>query len=100
MCPANELPAPSRTTPEQVEQLLQICKDEIERLKPIAPSLRKKHNIERLGHHIRQDNKEAAEEMRRIMDREGRTRWRRIGGTFRARQLPVSRVATKHADRC
>ena len=40
VCLANELPAPSRTTLEQVEQLLQICKEEIERLKPLAPSLR------------------------------------------------------------
>ena len=90
VCLANELPAPSRTTPEQVQQLLQICNEELERLKPIAPSLRNKHKISRLEHHIKEGNKEAAEEMRRIMDREGKARWRRVGRTFRARQLPVA----------
>ena len=69
-CLANDLPAPSRTTLEQVKQLLQNAKDEIERLKPLAAAMRKKHNISRLEHHIATKNKEAADEMRRIINRE------------------------------
>ena len=32
------------------------------------------------------------------MDREGKARRRRIGGTFRAQHLPVARTATKNVD--
>ena len=94
-----KLSTPGELTLESAQQLLQICKDEIAKLKPKAYKLRCKEIIRRLEGYVKEGKEDAAEEIRRIITRKTQIRWRQIGRKMRStRQLPDSRVATKRKD--
>lgn len=74
ICIAMKLPTPGESTLESAKQLLQVCKDELAKLKPKTYTLRHKENIAQLEGHIKAGNAEAAEELRRIITREAQVR--------------------------
>ena len=79
-----KLPTPGESTLESAKQLLQVCKDELAKLKPKAYTLRCKENIARLEGHIKVGDEEAAEELRQIITQEAQVRWQRIGRKMRS----------------
>ena len=62
-----KLPTLGELTLELAQQLLQICKDEIAKLKPKAYKIRCKEIIGRLEGYVKEGKENAAEEMRRII---------------------------------
>ena len=78
---------------------LKIVVEELKKLEPVAEKKHKELLLEQLEHHIDEGNKDDAEQVKRIIQREGNKKHRRIkrkmGST---RSLPVSKVATTRAD--
>ena len=99
VCSAIKLPHPFDCTLELVLAKLKICVKELRKLKPVAKKKHKELLIERLEEHVKEGNKEDAEQVRQILQREGNKHHRRIRRYFGStRSLPVSKVATIQTD--
>ena len=77
-CAAIKVPHYSRWTLEMVLVELKIVVEELQKLEPVAEKKHKELLLERLEHHIDEGNKDDAEQVKRIIQREGNKKHRRI----------------------
>ena len=95
-CRACKLPHPSRTSLESILGQLKMCATAMKKMLKKAPRLCKDMLIRRLVKHVREKNEDAAEEVRRIIQRKASKDWVCIGQKWGSRRsLTTSKVTVK-----